>query len=405
MATLLLVLIYIIYIGLGVPDSSFGSALPAMWQELNLPLSLGSVVTFIISIFTILSSFFSAKLINKFGEGLVVAFSTFLTAVALLGFGLSNAFWIVVISSIPLGFGAGAIDAALNHYVASRYSTLKVNFLHCFYGIGVALSPFVFSLALKDDNNWRLGYFIVCGIQIFLSVLAFCSLSLWKKIERKESEEENFKPELLSYKTLVKSPSIRAMWGIFFFTCALEFTVDTWGTTFMKVGGLTESSAASFLTLYYIGIAVGRFSAGFISKVLPLFKLLFLCYALIFVAIVLTFLPIPIEVKGASLFLIGLGNGPTFPNLTVASANWYGKKYSQSIVSAQMVISNLGILIIPAIFGLIANAVKREFITTLFPIYISALFFAILIFTLLFYKRPKQINLQNEGAFINANNE
>ena len=392
MATILLILIYVFYVGLGVPDSSFGSALPAMWEELNLPVSLGSVITVIIAVCTLISSFCSARLISKFKEGIIVAVSTLLTAVALFGFAISNAFWIVAVSAIPLGLGAGSIDVALNNYVASRYSALKVNILHCSYGVGVALTPFVFSFALKD-NNWRLGFFIVCGVQIFLSILAFCTLSLWKKVDQKTNAEEEFKPVLLGFKTMIKTPSIRALWLTFFFTCALEFTCDTWATTFLKEGGLTESLSATFLTIYFVGMALGRVSAGFLSIKLSLFRLLSICYLIIFVAIIMLFLPLPTEVKGASLFFIGLGNGPTFPNLTVACAKRYDRRFSQSLVASCTGVASFGIMTLPALFGIIINAFSRKTTTIIFPIYCMVLFMLMVLFTFLFYRRPKEIKL------------
>ncbi len=391
MATLLLIFIYIIYIGLGVPDSSLGSALPAMWESLNLPVSLGSVVSIIISLFTIVSSLLSARLINKFGAGLVVAISTLISALGLLGFALSNSFLLVALSAIPLGFGAGAIDAALNGYVAQRYSPLKVNILHCFYGIGVAITPFIFSFTLKDANNWRLGYFIVFGIQLFLSALSFCLLPLWKKTNEREQNLQELSPVNLSYIKMVKTPSIRAIMAVFFFSCALEFTCNTWGTTFLTAHGLSEATSAGLITLYFIGMTVGRFGAGFLTIKLSLYKLLSITYSFVFVAIILLFLPISPVVKGVAFFFIGLGNGPTFPNLTVATANWYGKCYSQSLVSCQMVFSCLGILIMPALLGVILDAFEREITTIIFPIFIGILFALMVLYTALFYFRPKKV--------------
>ena len=245
----LFTIIFILYIGLGLPDSSFGTAIPAMWQGLGLPLSLASVVSLLISIGTTVSAFFSAKLLNKFGTGLVVACSTLLSALSLLGFAVTYSFWWICLLSLPLGLGAGAIDSAINSYVVEHYSSSVMSFLHCFYGIGISLTPFVFSFTLAVNNDWRLGYTTIFYIQLAISAIAFIVIPLWNKTEKTVDPYREIIPVTVSYKQLFKTPAIRSVWLAFFSTCALEFTCDTWGATFF---GCTRFNRSGCGKVYYV---------------------------------------------------------------------------------------------------------------------------------------------------------
>lgn len=397
MATLLLVFIYFIYIGLGVPDSAIGSAWPAMFPDLGLPVSYASYVTVLISLCTALSSLFSAKLINKFGTGLVTAVSTLVTAVALIGFSLSTSIWWLCVSALPAGFGAGAIDAALNNYVALRYKSSHVSFLHSFYGIGVAITPFIMSFALKN-GDWRQGYRLIFYVQIAIATLAFSTLPLWKKVKEQSGEEEAFTPVTLSYPAMFKIPAARAGWLVFFLTCGLEFTCNTWATTFLvKSEGATAAAAARALTFYYLGITTGRFVSGLIVKKLGNERIVLIGYGLVLAAIVLLFLPVPIAVKGGALAMIGFGNGPSFPNLIYMTPGHFGKEASQSLIGSQMAMCNLGILAVPPLFGLIAKRLSAG----LFPAFLAVLFALILPLTLLYFRRMRTLKAEGGLKFGN----
>lgn len=386
MATLLLVFIYVIYIGLGIPDSVTGAAFPALFKDFDLPVGYGSIITSLISVFTVIASVSSAKLINRFGTGIVTAFSTLLTAIALIGDAFAPSFWWLVVCTVPTGLGAGAIDAALNNYVALNYKPSQLNFLHCFYGIGVALSPYLFSFALKNDD-WRLGYRLVFYVQAAITLLSFISLLVWKRI-KKEGAENSFSPQTLKYSEMAKNPAIRISWLVFFSTCALEFTCDHWGATYLVKGsGADIDVAATFLSLYFIGVTAGRFLSGLVAGKLQAEKVVFIGYSLILAAIVILLLPLSATVKGIALFIIGLGNGPTFPNLTYLTPVYFGKEVSQSVISSQMAVANVGILVIPAIFGLIAQSTSVK----IFPFYLAALFVIMVLSTVLYFKRAKRL--------------
>ena len=230
MATVLMILGYIIFIGLGIPDSILGSAWPAIYAELNLPISFANFVTILLSLFTVISSFFSASLINKFGIGIITTLSTVLTAIALIGFSLSNSIIWFCVCAVPSGLGAGCIDASLNNYFAIRYKARWMSFLHCFYGVGVALSPYIMAFALSA-GNWRLGYRTAFYIQLFVVACSIIAFPLWNKVKAKEPEAENFTPVTLTYKSMLKDSTVRTAWVAFFATCSLEFSCGIWACT------------------------------------------------------------------------------------------------------------------------------------------------------------------------------
>ena len=380
MTTVLLIIIYIVFIGLGLPDSLFGSAWPAIYPEFNLPVSYANIVTILISSGTVLASFFSAKLINKFGTGAVTAVSTVITSLSLLGFSFAQSLWWFVPLAIPLGAGAGAIDAALNNYVAIHYNSSQMSFLHCFYGVGVALSPFLMSFALKANNDWRLGYRTVFFIMIAISVASIIALPLWGKVKTTKKEEEQFTPKNLSILEMAKMPAVRAAWVMFFTSVAIEFTCGIWSCTYLvSTEGMTESFAAKFLTLFYLGLTSGRFVSGLLGKLKPM-NIVYISYVVIGLAIALLLLPIPATVKGVALFLIGFGTGPFFPNLTFLTPINFGKEVSQSIVGTQMAMCNLGVLLMPPVFGLLAEHVS----IALFPYYIATLFIILVVTTFIY---------------------
>lgn len=385
MTTIFIAIIFILYIGLGLPDSSFGTALPAMWADLNLPLSLASVVSLLISIGTTISSFFSAKLVDKMGTGFVVAISTLISALSLLGFYFTNSFWFTCLLTLPLGLGAGAIDSAINSFVASRYSSSIMSFMHCFYGIGVSVTPFIFSYTLSFNNDWRSGYYYIFLIQIAISLLAFLVIPLWKKQKTPKVIEGQIEYVDVSYLRMAKSPALRAAWIAFFTTCALEFTCDVWGASYLVSLGLSESRAASFITVYYLSITLGRFLSGLLNTKISPQKITVIGYVIIGIGISLLFLPIPAIYKGIGLAFIGLGNGPTFPNLTFLTPEDFGKSASPSLVASQMVFSNLGIMIVPPLLGIVFDYTSIG----LFPISVAVSFVLLAVYTTLYFKRPK----------------
>lgn len=364
MATLLLIVIYIGFIGLGVPDSLFGAAWPAIYGELDLPVSYSMFVSLTCSVCTLLSSLLSSRFINRYGTAKVTAVSTAMTALALLLASVSQNFIFLVLLAIPLGFGGGAIDAGLNNYVALHYNAMQMSFLHCFYGVGVSISPYILSFALNGAGGWRGGYQWVAILQVAISAIVIASLPLWKKVAQKPGMEEET-PVTLTIPQLMKVKGLKPVWLMFFASCTVEYLCNAWGATFLvEHRGMSRADAAGTVTLYFVGLAVGRFLSGLFCKVLTPKKLVILGQAVLVVAVVLLFLPIP---PWIGLLLVGLGIGPIYPNLMHLTPGFFGRETSQSVMGSQMAAASLAFVLTPFIFAPLAQNVGLW----LFPVYMA----------------------------------
>lgn len=391
MASVLLIVIYIAFIGLGIPDSLFGAAWPAIYQEFSVPISYANFITLLISGGTVVSSLMSARLINRFGAAKITAVSTSMTALALLGFSFSDRMIWLCLLAIPLGLGAGSIDAALNNYVALHYKARHMSFISCFYGVGITVSPYLMSLALSGPDGWRGGYRIVSYIQIAVAVLTIVSLPLWGKVRENASGAEEITPRTVPLRELAKMNRVRLVWLMFVGTCAIEFTCNTWGSTFLiEDKGMTVDQAAQMITVYYVGMTAGRFLSGVVSHKVRAWDLIRIGQGVILAGIILLLLPLPTAAAVVGMFLIGLGNGPVFPNLVYLTPQNFGADISQSVMGSQMAAANLGILVMPPIFGWIAQAFGAQ----LFPYYLLAMF-ALLLVPSVFLVR----GLKKEGKF------
>lgn len=386
MATLLLIVIFIDFIGLGIPDSLFGAAWPAINSDFGLPISAANAVTVTMTVCSIISSLMSAKLTEKFSTSKIAAVSTALTAVGLFGFSISKNIYMMFFFTLFLGFGAGAIDAVLNNYVAVHYRASHMNFLHCFYGIGVTLSPYLMSLALKN-RSWQSGYHLAFIIQLVISIIAFASLPLWQKNGRL-SESSDEKSEKNSFAELIKLPGIKLTWLVFFGSCALEYVSGTWSSSFLvNSRGITVDRAALFVTVYYGGIAFGRFLSGIFSSKLKPQQIILIGTILIIPAIVLVSQPFIPNLIAVGMFLIGLGNGPLYPNMVHLTPIRFGAQRSQAVMGSQMAAAYIGILSMPTLTGFLA----QKFSTDIFP-YCLAVLYGIMLISLIATYRAKTTN-------------
>ena len=383
MATLLLVIIFIDFIGLGIPDSLFGAAWPSINRDFMLPISAANAVTVTMTVCTVISSMLSAKLINKFSTPKVTAVSTALTAVGLFGFSVSPNLYTMCLCALPLGFGAGAIDSGLNNYVAVNYKASHMNFLHCFYGIGVTLSPYLMSFALKN-HSWRDGYRWAFIIQLVIAVITFLSLPLWAKVPSAETAEDE-KNQSVKFSRLIKLPGIKSTWLVFFGSCSLEYVSGTWSSSFLvNSRGFTADRAALFVTLYYAGMATGRFLSGVLSTKMKPEKIIALGALLILPALILVAQPYLPILCALGLFMIGLGNGPLYPNKVHLTPKRFGTKLSQAVMGSQMAAACIGILAMPAMLGFLA----QRFSIGIFPIY-AAVLYAIMLISLIVTRKIK----------------
>ena len=386
MATLLLIVIFIDFIGLGIPDSLFGAAWPAINSDFGLPISAANAVTVTMTVCSIISSLMSSKLTEKFSTSKIAAVSTALTAVGLFGFSISKNIYMMFFFTLFLGFGAGAIDAVLNNYVAVHYRASHMNFLHCFYGIGVTLSPYLMSLALKN-RSWQSGYHLAFIIQLVISIIAFASLPLWQKNGRL-SESSDKKSEKSSFAELIKLPGIKSTWLVFFGSCALEYVGGTWSSSFLvNSRDITVDRAALFVTVYYGGIAFGRFLSGIFSSKLKPQQIILIGTILIIPAIVLVSQPFIPNLIAVGMFLIGLGNGPLYPNMVHLTPIRFGAQRSQAVMGSQMAAAYIGILSMPTLTGFLA----QKFSTDIFP-YCLAVLYGIMLISLIATYRAKTTN-------------
>ena len=383
----LLVVIYIAFIGLGVPDSLIGSAWPAIHTEMNIPVEAVSILTFIISGCTVLSSMFSAGILNKLGTAKVTAFSTAMTAAALFGFSEAPSFGIMVPLAVILGLGAGAIDSGLNNYVALNCKASHMNFLHCFYGVGVSLSPYLMSQALSEVG-WRGGYRYAFYVQTVITILLIVSLPLWKKTSSSEQTEEE-KGVNLTLLQMVKMPEVRKVWIIMLATNAIEYACGVWGSTYLVTEkGFEAKYGALALTIYYAGMSIGRFVSGLLSDKISTWKRIGIGTAILAPAIATMLLPLPGTATVVGLFLVGLGNGSVYPNMIHLTPHNFGKEASQSIMGSQIAFAYIGVMLAPPMVSL----VSRLFGISVYPVLLAVLYIIMVVALKCFINKLKKQN-------------
>ena len=359
MYSLLIVLIYIAFVSLGLPDSLLGSGWSVMHTDLNVPVSYMGVVSMVISGGTIVSSLMSDWLTRKCGARVVTVISVFLTAVALFGFSVSSKFWVLIVFSIPYGLGAGAIDAALNNYVAVHYSSRHMSWLHCMWGVGTIVSPFIMSFALTN-STWHNGYRIVSFIQFGIALLLLVTLPVWKA-NRKRSESPAGETEIpqksVGLTGALKIKGVPFLLIAFFAYCAAEGTAMYWASTyFVEVKGVGSELAAAFASLFYIGLTAGRCVGGFITDKVGDRKMILAGTGILLVGIVCLMIPVQNDVLSLIGFIIiGLGCSPIYPCIIHSTPSNFGKENSSAIIGIQMASAYVGTTFIPPLFGVLGN--------------------------------------------------
>ncbi len=367
---LILVIIAISYIGVGLPDSVLGTVWPAVYADLELPISLAGYISPTVSFFTVIPCLMSTRLTKKFGTGTVTVVSTALTALALIGLAFSDNIIFFFILSVPLGVGAGTIDSALNSFVALYCNNSQMSYLHCFYGLGVTLSPYLISLCLRDGNNWQRAYLTVGLLQTAITLILLAALPYWKKKEKLSTAAEEAPTKVLSTKELLKMPTVVLSCIVFFIMCACEYTAGVWSSTFFaEHKGFTPDKAAKTAMLFYIGMTLGRFVSGLVGKKLGSIRILKICVSILIFASAVIALPAPSFVTALGLLLFGFGMGPTFPNLSSLVPALFGRDISQSVIGIQLASTYVGIMIMPSIFGIVAERVSAG----LFPYFLLIL--------------------------------
>lgn len=374
MYSFLLALIYLAFISLGLPDSLLGAGWPVMHTELGVSVSFMGIISMVISGGTIVSSLLSDKLTHKFGTRAVTVASVFLTVAALFGFSFSGSFSMLIIFAVPYGLGAGAIDAALNNYVALHYKAKHMSWLHCFWGVGAIISPFIMSFALKN-LNWNSGYRIVGFIQLAIALLLLVTLPVWK-INKTESTADTKRVGLTA---ALKIKGVPFLLIGFFAYCAAEATAMYWASTyFTEVKCISGDRAASFAALFYIGITLGRFASGFITERLGDRRMILLGTGILACGIMILLIPVQSYMTAFAAFLvIGFGCAPIYPCIIHSTPANFGAENSGAIIGIQMASAYVGSTFIPPLFGLFGNAVGFS----VMPVYLLAFFALMIIMT------------------------
>jgi len=365
MLTLLLVIIYLAFISLGLPDSLLGTAWPAAYKDLGVSVSMAGIVSAVISCGTIISSLMSSRVIRKLGTGLTTTVSVFLTAAALFGFSLSPGYWTMVLFAIPLGLGAGSVDAALNNFVALHYKARHMNWLHSFWGIGASLGPVIMSYFLAR-SGWRSGYSAIGWIQTVLVAILVSSLPLWKRVSNGQQAAETA-GKVFSIKELLGIKGAKQALATFFCYCAVESTTGLWGSSFLVLSrGISPETAASWVSLYYFGITFGRFMSGFLTMRITNKKLVRIGLCMIVLGILLIMAPTVDFILMCGFFMIGLGCAPVFPSLIHDTPENFGSDVSQSMIGLQMACAYIGTTAMPPLFGLVGQYISMS----LLPFYL-----------------------------------
>lgn len=373
MYTLLLVVIYFAFVSLGLPDSLLGAGWPVMHEALGVPSSFAGGVSAIISCGTVVSGLFADLLVRRIGSGSVTAGSVLLSALSLLGFSLAGRYWQLCVLAVPYGLSAGAVDAVLNNYVALHYAGKHMSWLHCFWGVGASLSPYLMGVCLSGVRSWRGGYGLVFLCQAVIAAVVFCSLPLWKQNRGKQDAQEQ--TPRAGIKTLLHIAGVKPLLVSFFCYCAMETTAGLWASSYLTESrGMGAEQAARFASLFYLGITGGRFLGGFLTDRLGDKRMIRIGSGILLCGMGSLLLPIPPTV---GLCLIGFGCAPIYPGIIHGTPESFGETHSQAIIGLEMSCAYLGNVLMPPLFGVLADIWG----TGLYPFFLLALGVGLLLLT------------------------
>lgn len=389
MYSILLAIIYIAFVSLGLPDSLIGAGWPAMQQDLGAPVAFAGIITMIIASGTILSSLASERVTRRFGAGVVTAVSVGMTAAALVGFSVSGSFWMLCLWAIPYGLGAGAVDAALNNYVALHYAARHMNWLHSFWGVGASISPFIMSYVLISGLGWSSAYLIVGLIQAVLTFVLLISLPLWGKVAPVVPSGHAVEPHEESQETqaagaeqsgggshvplthALRIPGVVLILSAFFAYCALESTSILWTSTYLVTDrGVAPATAAAFASLFLLGLTAGRFLAGFFADKVGDRQLIRGGFVTVGLGVVMLALPLETDLLALiGLAVAGLGAAPIYPAIIHSTPVNFGRRSSQAIIGIQMAAAYTGSTLAPPMFGAISTWTGMW----IFPLFLAVL--------------------------------
>lgn len=366
MIHLLLVIIYLSFISLGLPDSLLGAAWPKMYPSLAVPVSYAGIISFIIALGTIVSSLASDRLTRRLGTGKVTFISVLMTAVALFGFSISSTFISLCLWAVPYGLGAGSVDAALNNYVALHYKSRHMSWLHCMWGVGASAGPSIMGAVMTGGGTWNGGYRVISIIQIVLTAILLFSLPLWKK--ESSSGKTEVEAKALTFGEILSTKGVKEILLCFFCYSAVEQTTGLWAASFLTLSkGVAAETAATFAGLFYIGITIGRGLCGFITFKLDDTQMVRMGQIFVSLGVVILLLPLSSVFSLAGFVMIGLGCAPIYPSIIHSTPEHFGADKSQAIIGVQMAAAYVGTCLMPPLFGLVAEHIT----VSLLPYYLA----------------------------------
>lgn len=371
MTILLLTIIYASFISLGLPDALLGAAWPTMSQEFQVPVSYAGAISITISMGTVSASLLSQRLNNRFGTGVVTAASVAMTALALVGFSITRSYWMMFLWAIPFGLGAGGVDAALNNYVALHYASRHMSWLHCMWGVGASVGPYIMGHALSGGEGWNMGYRLISFLQMGLTAVLLLSIPIWSKCGKTDtSEAKKTQRRTLGLREILAIPGAKEVFIAFFCYCAAEQTAILWASTYLvRHHGMLEETAASLAGLFFIGITTGRAANGFLTYKLDDKALIRLGEGIMLAGLTVMLLPVGEFSAMAGLLLLGLGCAPIYPCIIHSTPVLFGSESSQAIIGVQMASAYIGALATPPIFGILANHVSAS----LLPVFLTVI--------------------------------
>lgn len=375
MPIILLVIIYLAFISLGLPDSLLGAAWPVMQPDIGAPLQTAGFLFMTIAAATIISSLVSGRALKRFGTGKVTFVSVFMTAAALLGFHFAPSIVWLFVWAIPLGLGAGAVDAGLNDYVAAHYKAHHMSWLHCFWGVGATLGPMIMAKFIDEQNSWRNGYFAISGIQFALGIILFFTLPLWNKVKGNSMITlQGGTEEAAKDRKPLQMKGVKLALASFLFYCGVESTVGLWGSSYLvNVKQLNAALAAQWVSLYYAGITIGRLITGFITFKINNRTIIRMGQIIALVGSALLLLPLPSLCSLLGFIIIGLGLAPIFPCMIHETPTRFGKEHSQTIIGYQMAVAYTGSTFMPPLLGFIATHTTIGIFPLCIVVFVAAL--------------------------------
>ena len=370
MVHLLLVIIYISFVSLGLPDALLGAAWPSMSAQFEVPVSYAGAISKIIAVGTVVSSLLSERMTKWLGPGNVTAISVAMTALAIFGFSLSDAYWMLLAWAVPYGLGAGSVDASLNNYVALHYASRHMSWLHCMWGLGASLGPYILGYALSGGLPWNIGYRYIAFLQIVLTALLVFCIPMWKNGTCGAAGENDAPGKPLGLRQIAAIPGAKEVMLAFFCYCAAEQTAILWGSSYLFLHiGMDEQTAAGFGSLFLIGLTAGRGLSGFLTYKLSDIRMIRLGQGIMVLGIGVMVLPLGQWSAMIGLMIIGLGCAPIYPCIIHSTPVHFGPEKSQALIGVQMASAYVGIVAMPPLFGIIANHIT----VSLLPAYLAVI--------------------------------